>query len=831
MRLTLRTLLAYLDDILEPAQTREIGSKIEENPVAQTLTQRIREVLRRRRLMAPDLDGPGIGIDPNLVAEYLDNTLTPDSVADVERVCLESDVQLAEVAACHQVLTLVLGEPVSVLPRSRERMYALGPEPGDVLEGQAERPLHPMLQPASRKPEPSPQASPVPHPAPATHIDEKDSREFSRRAAQAAVAVISGNQVEPAEAEHAPAAPPAVPASRRGFADSIPEHLRPLPVWRRMLPWTVVLVVAGVWVALLVREPGLALFGPDDDQPAGNQIAAVDPAAEADGVLADGSDDRVAAVDHSNGAAGVVPPNDRITDTGLPPMPQDPPPPPDVPEDSLPATPQTPVVQSSPPVDPRLPAVPPAAGLPGTTPAPGAPAPGAPAVVTAPPAAGTNPPGEPVAAVTTPAVPPKAGGPAAEAGPIKPAPRMEYLSKDGILLLFNPMEEEQSWNFLRQRALIRSGDTLASPVPFDGRLQVSLARTPLAEVVLRGGTLAQILPPAGKSAFGLDIRQGRILINSQQSLPAAGDAGFAAEEGMAPALALQIHIGGRDWLLTLEDPGTVCGLEVAIAQPAGYRKRPESTWFGRLVVRSGGASLRSMADAQAPARKVTAGSQLLLVDHLNLNSEANLLEQITPVPQWLDPTLDDVQTEGSRKYASARSHLQRKLEGAERLSLSLPQIAQDRNAGASELAVLCLALTERYPDLVDVLAQSDHPESRRAAVEGIRNWLVTDPDSPEQLPAALSTRFFPEVSAPLERLLWSISEADARNPDLSRQILDMLSNDNSVIRELAFREITRLTGVTYLFNPLTPPAQQRTSLQKWDKHLQKNGGALLPADR
>jgi hypothetical protein len=127
MRLTLRTLLAYLDDILEPSQAREIGEKLNESSFAASLVSRIREVMRRRRLTAPTLSGAGVGIDPNTVAEYLDNTLPPDGVADVEKICLESDVHLAEAAACHQILTLALGEPVEVSSQTRERMYALGP--------------------------------------------------------------------------------------------------------------------------------------------------------------------------------------------------------------------------------------------------------------------------------------------------------------------------------------------------------------------------------------------------------------------------------------------------------------------------------------------------------------------------------------------------------------------------------------------------------------------------------------------------------------------------------------------------------------------------------
>src|SRR5262245_15526735 len=126
MRLTLRTLLAYLDDILEPSQAREIGARISENGVASALVARIRDVTRRRRIGSPELSGPGSAPDPNVIGEYLDNTLSPDAVADVERVCLESDTHLAEVAACHQVLTIVLGEPVTIRPELRDRMYLLG---------------------------------------------------------------------------------------------------------------------------------------------------------------------------------------------------------------------------------------------------------------------------------------------------------------------------------------------------------------------------------------------------------------------------------------------------------------------------------------------------------------------------------------------------------------------------------------------------------------------------------------------------------------------------------------------------------------------------------
>lgn len=127
MRLTLRTLLAYLDDVLEPSETKLIGEKIQESAVAGKLVSLIKLVVRQRRLKAPAVSGPNVGIDPNIVSQYLDNTLPPEEVIEVEKVLLTSDELLAEVASCHQVLALVTGKPAEVSEASRERLYALGP--------------------------------------------------------------------------------------------------------------------------------------------------------------------------------------------------------------------------------------------------------------------------------------------------------------------------------------------------------------------------------------------------------------------------------------------------------------------------------------------------------------------------------------------------------------------------------------------------------------------------------------------------------------------------------------------------------------------------------
>lgn len=130
MRLTLRTLLAYLDDTLDPGQAKIIGQKVAESDQARELMEHIKQVTRRRRITTPPANGHGSKIDPNTIAEYLDSAVSAEQAGEVEQICLSSDAHLAEVAACHQILALVLGEPALVPPTAKSRMYGLvkGPE-------------------------------------------------------------------------------------------------------------------------------------------------------------------------------------------------------------------------------------------------------------------------------------------------------------------------------------------------------------------------------------------------------------------------------------------------------------------------------------------------------------------------------------------------------------------------------------------------------------------------------------------------------------------------------------------------------------------------------
>lgn len=104
MRLTLRTLLGWLDGVLPPEDHAFIGERVGGSRVATRLADRIRGAVVRPGIGVPSCGGQWLADDPNFVAEYLDNTLSAAHVEAFERVCLDSEIHLAEVAACHGLL-------------------------------------------------------------------------------------------------------------------------------------------------------------------------------------------------------------------------------------------------------------------------------------------------------------------------------------------------------------------------------------------------------------------------------------------------------------------------------------------------------------------------------------------------------------------------------------------------------------------------------------------------------------------------------------------------------------------------------------------------------
>jgi hypothetical protein len=130
MRLTLRTLLAYRDGVLDSKDAALLESKLRESSTAQQISQRIDDGMANPRLAPIPVDAKEFGFDANHIAEYLDDTIPVDQIPAMERCCLENNALLSEVGSCHRVLAKALSSPVDIPWALRDRILALPSAPG-----------------------------------------------------------------------------------------------------------------------------------------------------------------------------------------------------------------------------------------------------------------------------------------------------------------------------------------------------------------------------------------------------------------------------------------------------------------------------------------------------------------------------------------------------------------------------------------------------------------------------------------------------------------------------------------------------------------------------
>jgi hypothetical protein len=113
MRLTLRTLLAYRDGVLSPADHEDLHRRIQQSPDAGKLLRRIQELTSSNNLLTPKLESTGLA-GANVIAEYLDDALTSIRIAELERLFLEYSEHLCELAHCHQMLAEAMHTQIEV---------------------------------------------------------------------------------------------------------------------------------------------------------------------------------------------------------------------------------------------------------------------------------------------------------------------------------------------------------------------------------------------------------------------------------------------------------------------------------------------------------------------------------------------------------------------------------------------------------------------------------------------------------------------------------------------------------------------------------------------
>ncbi len=101
MRLTLKRLLDYRDDRLDPNETKELGKILAEHPEASKWLDQLDRVLWDGVSPEPTESSESVAT----IAQYLENKLDPSAEAELEKQAFRNPALLLEITRCHQALS------------------------------------------------------------------------------------------------------------------------------------------------------------------------------------------------------------------------------------------------------------------------------------------------------------------------------------------------------------------------------------------------------------------------------------------------------------------------------------------------------------------------------------------------------------------------------------------------------------------------------------------------------------------------------------------------------------------------------------------------------
>lgn len=784
MRLTLRTLLAYVDDILDASDQEELRKKVEGSEFATDLLHRTRDTMRRLRLGAPPVLGGEGNLDPNTVAEYLDNSLSPEQVGDFERICLESDVHLAEVGSCHQILTMVLGEPAEIDPETRQRIYQVSK-----LSPKAAEP--PVAQPVAvpdAQVETLPQAELISEPPQVPdYLRQTFMQRHRRKLALAAVLALVAVGIfiwrSPNETDLSKL------SDEMGITDMNPSVIEEEPD-----------SVEDADSERSADSSGTPLAGSSESEPPRfqNELPGEDPANLGPGDSAAGvPPDDLPVPDQSQTAQESVPLPAPSTDETESPAPG---PGVDSPATSLPPEPNRDVTAPPPPEpDPTTDASPVAdgtspppshaeAGVSGDVPSDGT------ADVVVP--EGQDPSQSPVRA-TVPdgnAIP----QPDAHSGePAAPALLATYGAGRDILLRYDPTSKE--WIRLAPRSKLFAGDLLLAVPAFRPKVAFMSG----IQVQLDGGTRVVLIdsgePASGDAEggqSGLEIIYGRLVVDSTLLNPATLRLKIGAEtarvqfEG-ASTLAIDVH---RD-LPSGADPMT----GPAIVTADFYATSGHLVWF------------------QGPdGIEITPPSQWKWSETSSSPPEA--LESLEGL-EWIDgvmPTNTDL---------LALPKLLDALEPDQPVSLRLSELTGDRHREIQSLVGRTSVHVGQFGSFVTTLNDSDQRAVWDEHISTLKTALALSPEMATEVRDSFRRQKGEARGDELFRMLWGYSDEDIRQGILAN-LVEKLDDESLDCRVLAFYNLQQLTGKGFGYRPADREKTRQRAIRTWRERLASN--ELLP---
>ncbi len=783
MRLTLRTLLAHLDKTLDADDDAAIAAKLRESAFAAGLVKRITASIASNQLGAVSPVSTSTADDPNRIGEYLDSVLSSEQVAEIERICLESEGHLAEVAACHQILTLVLGNPAEVPPTLRSRIYELGQRratdsstvglangaaagsvrrsaalsgssgDGDAITQALAADLGPTASPATR----SKEVIPVGLDDSGVSNAPTRLREVAHANAQARreIGVAGTRPINAAEASEL-------------FKQR--SHLT---------PWLIGLALAAsfLFVAIQTFAPLLRKSSSEDD-PLALVTAEPNPSGKLSTEPIDRTPDPATEVIRES----VL----EIEASEAPPMVDVDP---AIPGKEMPAVPLQ--IDAAEVMELPVPVAEMAAS-PETADQP-------PLVATSSPPPNTS---ETELAPTIADIMPAAASPPADTPPEiaaisspTPLPATSLVSDNSLLLVRKPADNIFVW--AEKNDPIINGSTVVCPPLFRDQL----AALGELDVTLIGPAKVE-LESADSKSLTMAISSGRVLIKPQD----------AATSANTDSKSLRIVFGEFTHELVLQEQDASAAIDVVSIRSPGTD--PEE-------VRATAHFIEVLA-VRGPLSWTTEGSQSVIVNTGEVLRWSPRLESsktvLTGMPTWLEPP---VATAANSLDVSAREGLLGLVRAKESIEMSLREAIGFRRAEVGALAAQTLALIDRpavyfggdgvFSNVKQKAFWDRHFVTLVESINRSPEAAVIVRDAINQMDAA--------EAAAIYRLLWLFSneQLEGGSDDL---LVSSLDSGNMTMRVLAIENLRAITGTSLFFKPENETAPRRaTDIKKWETRL------------
>ncbi len=692
------------------------------------------------------------------MAEYLDNMLPPEKVTEFEKICLDSDIHLAEVAASHQILTLVLGEPAEIEPASRQRMYDIRDQYGQSMVDDI---------PISAD---SQTEIVVPPPLPAFSTSSTD-----------------------AEAERKARPKPV-----------IPEYLRePTKKYRRVSIATASVVAVCLLIILLKSlgrfEPGTTM---------GNMLVGL-------GIV---KENKQVAVETKKTAPQ---PTKTASDTPAKLKPEDKAGGPELktsPESAAKATTSTPAAaESAKPSGTEQPSVGPSpgntekastsektatqsepvseTGAKGSVTESGAaiqtgatPKPDVVQSRDATPKENAETPKQPSGSEPAENTVVSSGiKPPEEKTPPIPDHLRQYTSDDQILLVNAGADAD--WQRVASKDFLSANERLLALPTY--RPEITLG----TEVKLRvlGGTELELLPANAREPAGIKIRFGRIGTMS------------SANAGTR----LRIITGDRSGVITFNDPEAVVAVEVRNIHAPGVNPETETARITADFLVTTGHVLWD--ETGQKTLEIAAPAQFKIVDQLppEITASKNLTK-------W------DAEPISKLDSGASATISQRMLElpPSRPAQRGLMELAEHRRKEVRWLAIRCLGYIGYFDPMVIVLNDAAAKQDWSDNIDQLREAVARDGQTALAVRKALESRY-PQDAADMYRMLWGYSNNNLESGE-DENLVKFLENDNLALRVLSFWNLKDITGKSLSYQPEQTQTRRQQSVQVWKQRLKAN---------